>query len=158
MTREEFAAQVTGITRPLYYVACSLLPVMADREDALQNSIVRGLTRCESLRDETKLRPWITRILINECYTILRQKKRVYLTADVPSAQGGEVDFDLRDAVGALPEKKRIALTLHLEGYATKEIAQILRVPEGTVKTRLRDAKQLLRKSLGENNIEEVLA
>ena len=158
MTREEFAGQVTEMTRSLYYVACSLLPVMADREDAIQNCIVKGLMRCELLRDESKLRPWITRVLINECYTILRQKKRVYLTADVPSAPGGDVDFTLRDAVEALPEKKRIALTLQLEGYTSKEIAQILRVPEGTVKTRLRDAKQLLRKTLGETEMGEVLA
>ena len=158
MTRDEFAEQVTEMTRSLYYVACSLLPVMADREDALQNSIVRGLTRCETLRDKTKLRPWITRILINECYNILRQKKRVYLSADVPSVPDSEVDFTLRDAVEALPEKKRITLTLQLEGYTAKEIAQILHVPEGTVKTCLRDAKQYLRKTLEKEEFEEVLA
>jgi len=156
MKREEFAEQVLSMTQALYYVACSLLPVMADREDALQNSIVKGLTKCEALRDEAKLRPWITRILINECYTILRQKKRVLLSAEVPPTPDDGVDFALRDAVMALPEKKRVALTLHLEGYTMKEIARILRVPEGTVKTRLRDAKKTLRRTLEEG--EEVLA
>jgi len=156
MKREDFAERVLSMTQALYYVTCSLLPVMADREDALQNSIVKGLTQCEALRDDAKLRPWITRILINECYTILRQKKRVLLSADVPPAPANGVDFTLRDAVMALPEKKRIALTLHLEGYTMKEIARILRVPEGTVKTRLRDAKKTLRRTLEEG--EEVLA
>ncbi len=156
MKRDEYAERVTAMTGSLYYVACALLTVPQDREDALQNGIVKGLTRCETLRDADKLRPWITRIVVNECYTLLRQKKRIVLSDEVPSMPPDDVDFALRDAVLALPEKKRVALTLHLEGYTAREIANILRVPEGTVKTRIRDARQSLRDTL--TDAEEVLA
>ena len=156
MKREDYAEQVQAMTKSLYYITCSLLSVQADREDALQSSIVRGLYKCETLRDEGKLRPWITRILINECYTILRQKKRIVLSDEIPSRPYEESDPSLRDAVMALPEKKRIVLTLHLEGYTIREIAQIVHVPEGTVKTRIRDARLTLRQALQDE--QEVLA
>ncbi len=158
MNPDAFARQVVDLTKPLYYVACTLLASPHDREDALQNCIVRGLSRCESLRDESKLRPWITRILINECYTLLRQKRRLIPMEQVPEPPPAEgVDAALRDAVMALPEKRRIPLTLSLEGYTAKEIAQALRIPEGTAKTRIRDAKQALRLLLSDTD-GEVLA
>lgn len=156
MRRDAYAEQVTAMTQSLYYIACSLLPVMADREDALQNCIVKGLTKCETLRDEAKFRPWITRILINECYALLRQKKRMVLAETIPAAPAEDVDVALHDAVRSLPDKKRIPFTLHLEGYTIAEIARILHVPEGTVKTRIRSAKLTLRAELSEG--EEVLA
>lgn len=156
MRREAYAKQVMGMTQSLYYIACTLLPVMADREDALQSCIEKGLTKCETLRDEQKLRPWITRILINECYTLLRQKKRIVLADAVPPPPVEDMDMALHDAVMGLPDKKRIPFTLHLEGYTIAEIARVLRIPEGTVKTRIRGAKLALRAELSEG--EEVLA
>jgi len=148
MRRTDYAEKVTAMTQSLYYLTCTLLSIPQDREDALQNCIVKGLTRCETLRDESKLRPWITRILINECYTLLRQKKRIVLAAEVPTPSPENIDPGLRDAVMTLPDKQRIPFTLNLEGYTAKEIAQALRLPEGTVKTRIRDAKLALRKAL----------
>lgn len=156
MRRDDYAELVMSMTQSLYYVTCSLLAVQADREDALQNCIVKGLTKCETLRDARKFRPWITRILINECYSILRQKKRIVLATEVPAPPQPEMDPGLHDAVMALPERQRVALTLQLGGYTAKEIAQIVHAPEGTVKTRIRDAKLALRAQLTENG--EVLA
>lgn len=156
MKREEYAQRVQEMTKSLYYVACSLLPQRADREDALQNSVVKGLVKCETLRDADKFRPWITRILVNECYTILRQKKRVVLAQEVPAPPVEGMDVGLHDAVMSLPDRLRVPFTLQLEGYAAREIAQTLRIPEGTVKTRIRDAKRSLREALADG--EEVLA
>lgn len=150
MKREDYAERVTALTNSLYYVTCSLLPIPADREDALQNCVVKGLTKCETLRDESKFRPWITRILINECYAILRQKKRVVPMLEVPSPPADDIDLSLHDMVMSLPDRTRIPFTLQLEGYVVREIASILRIPEGTVKTRIRDAKLALRASLAE--------
>lgn len=159
MRREAFAEQAMSMTNSLYYVACSLLPVHADREDALQNCMIKGLTRCETLRDDTKFRAWITRILINECHNLLRQKKRVVLIEQLPETEDTapeHVDIAVRDAVTSLPDKQRVPLILHLEGYTTREIAQALHLPEGTVKTRVRAAKVILRNTL--TTREEVLA
>lgn len=156
MTREEYAGRIQALTKSLYYIACSLLAVQADREDALQSCVLKGLMKCETLRDAQKFRPWITRILINECYGILRHKKRVTLPGNLPEASAAEVDPSLRDAVLSLPDRLRIPFTMQLEGYTAREIAQVLRIPEGTAKTRIRDAKASLRRALAVG--EEVLA
>ena len=156
MRRDEYVEQVMQLTRSLYYVSSSILPVMQDREDAIQNSIVKGLQKCETLRDRDKFRGWITRILINECYTILRQKKRVVLAEEVPQPPPGEVDLALHDAVMSLPDRIRVPFTLQLEGYTAREIAQSVGIPEGTAKTLIREAKLALRAALADG--EEVLA
>ena len=58
-------------------------------------------------------------------------------------------DMDLAAAFAELPEDARVALTLyHREGYAVREIAQVLGEPEGTVKSRLSRARTLLRQKL----------
>lgn len=148
MTRDEYAGLIAEQTQSLYYIACSILPVQADREDALQNCVVKGLTKCESLRDIAKFRPWITRILVNECYTLLRQKKRLVLQEDIAAPSQEGIDLSLHDAVRQLPDKLRIPFIMQLEGYAGREIAQALRIPEGTVRTRVREAKRVLREAL----------
>lgn len=151
MNREMFEARVMELMRPLYYMACTLLSDRADREDALQSCLEKGLRKCASLRDETRLKTWITRILINECYSLLRSKRRMVPTEDVGTGGVEDgVDVGLRDAVNGLPEKLRLPLLLQLEGYGVREIAQVLRVPEGTVKHRLRAAKQQLREALSD--------
>lgn len=156
MNRETYAQRVQEATRSLYYVACTLLAGQADREDALQSCVVKGLVKCETLRDDEKFRPWITKILLNECYSLLRQKKKVVLYEDVPDRPEEPVDYALRDAVLSLKDKYRIPFTLKLEGYTVPEIAQALGIPEGTAKTRLREARRILRDALEDG--EEVLA
>ena len=156
MNRAAFEEHVVALMQPLYYVACTLLPGKADREDALQNCLEKGLIKCEGLRDPKKLKPWITRILINECYSLLRGKKRLILVDDLPVTPSAEIDVSLRDAVLALPEKERLPFMLQLEGYTVREISTTLRVPEGTVKFRLRAAKAALRTQLLDG--EEVLS
>ncbi len=101
----------------------------------------------------------MVRILINECYTILRKSKRIVL-ADAPEdsndSPSDPMDGHLRDralheAVQALPEKHRLAVVLHyIEGATVQEAAAMLRVPVGTVKSRLNAARGLLRAALRE--------
>lgn len=56
MKRDAFVERVVPLMEPIYYVACSILPAQADRDDAIQNALEKGLRKCETLRDETKLR------------------------------------------------------------------------------------------------------
>ncbi len=156
MKREDFAAQATAMMRPLYYIACTILPEKADREDALQNCLEKGLRKCAALRDETKFRSWITRILVNECHNIHRKGKRLVLTDTLPEAQAEDFDIALHDAVSSLPDRLRIPFMLRLEGYSVKEVSQILRIPEGTAKHRLSEARAQLRHEL--DDMKEVLA
>ena len=148
MKREVFSKEVLSLMEPLYYVACSILTAPADRDDALQSALEKGLQKCDSLRDETKLHAWITRIVVNECKALLRQKKRVILTDDFSLQAAEEMDIALYDAVSSLPDKLRLPFMLKVEGYQVAEISKILRIPIGTVKHRIYQARQSLRTEL----------
>ncbi len=155
MTQAAFEERITALTETLYRVSATLLPRPCDRQDAVQSCILKAWRHCGGVRDERAFRPWLIRILINECYTLLRKGKRMVLAEppengyDPHSAQAR--DQDLRDAIDALPEKQRLAVVLHyIEDASVEEIAKALRIPVGTVKSRLSAARAALRSALRE--------
>ncbi len=151
MQREAFAEQATALRGALYYVSYSLLRNPDDQEDAVQETIRKALEKLDTLREPKYLKTWLIRILINECHNTLRRRKREFPSEALPDVAPRDADGAVFDAISALPEKHRLPLVLHhYEGYTTREIASILRVPEGTVKARLVRARDLLKKSLEE--------
>lgn len=73
------------------------------------------------------------------------QKKREIPSEEVIAYVPPDAEADLHDAVSSLEEKLRLPVVLHyLQGYTTREVAQILRTPESTIKSRLARARQLL--------------
>ncbi len=160
MTQTAFEESVTALTETLYRVSAALLPRLCDRQDAVQSCILRAWQHKDRVRDPAAFRPWIVRILINECYTLLRKNRRIVL-AEPPEPAGGYSpvedslrDQDLHDALHALPEKQRIAVVLHyIEGASVQEVAGMLRVPAGTVKSRLHTARAALRGILEEESL-----
>lgn len=156
MNKNEFTDRVLAVEGRLYRVAYGMLRNEQDRNDAVQEAVIRAWQNLDRLRDEAIFETWLTRILINECYNLLRARKRVVPLEAVsePSAvQNGGAE--LRDAVLALSPDKRIVVILHyMEGYRTREIASILRLPEGTVKSRLKRARKDLKDMLSEGGVE----
>lgn len=146
MTKEAFIEQVTALTNMLYRVSYGLLANPEDQADAVQESIRKALCKRESLRDDQFFRTWLVRILINECRNIQRRGGREIPAEEIVLAAPPEANRELYEALMALPDKYRLPVMLHyIEGYAVMEIARMLRVPEGTVKTRLRKARGLLK-------------
>lgn len=139
MTHEEFAGRIVAMQGTLYRVASSILPQLCDREDAVQSCIEKAWRKQASLRDASRLEGWVTRILINECYSLLRMRRRE-MPMDAmpePAAPPGS-DPDLYRFFSGLPDKLRLPMVLHyLEGYDVQEVAAMLRLPEGTIKSRL---------------------
>ncbi len=153
MTKEEFSAQITAMTKTLYRVSCGLLRSEADREDAVQETILRAWEKLPTLRSEERFRPWVIRILINSCYAIGRQRKNVVSLEDYPIRDTGQPPETriLRDAILTLSEDYRLAVILHyIEGYGVKEIAEMLDAPVGTIKARLHRAREMLKRELEE--------
>lgn len=75
MEKEAFERELLALTDTLYRVSASILPRQCDREDAIQESILTALQKRERLRDDGALRAWVVRILVNNCYDILRSQK-----------------------------------------------------------------------------------
>jgi len=150
MNKDTFTRLALAQQRTLYRIAISYTGHLPDAEDAMQEALLRAWNKRHTLRDETLFGTWLTRILINECKTILRRRKRNVPAGTLPFASVPAPDEDaalLRAELMALPEKYRLPLVLQaLEGYSIREVAQLLHLPEGTVKSRIARA----RKKLGE--------
>jgi RNA polymerase sigma-70 factor (ECF subfamily) len=114
-----------------------------------------------TFRPGAKFSTWIFTIVYHACCDRLARRKR-WSDAELPDradpsagpealAEAGDDARRLRAAIEALPEKYRTVITLfHLQGKQYDEIATVLDLPMGTVKTHLFRAKELLRKALGD--------
>ena len=149
MLQVDFIQRVRACERRLYRVARTMLPQECDCEDAVQETLLRAWDRRDTLRQEAYFDTWLIRILINQCKTFYRRRppEPAELTEDIVQVPSEETP--LLEALMALPRKQRVALELHyIEGYSVAETARILRLPEGTVKWRLKRGRELLKQSL----------
>ncbi len=155
MTQDEFARRVVAMQDTLYRVSTTILPRLCDREDAVQETIERAWRMRARLRDESALSAWVVRILINECYTTLRKRKRERLSDTLPERETGpDANPNLYRMFTSLDEKYRLPMVLHyVEGYSVEETARMLRLPLGTLKSRLYRGRGLLRTVLEEASL-----
>lgn len=155
MDKQEFTRRVLAMENRLYRISCGMLESHQDRLDAVQEAVLKAWSHLPGLRVEKYFETWLTRILINECHNIQNMRRRtVALEQLAEQAAEPEQDKNLRAAISALEEKLRLPLLLYyMEGYRTREIAQILQIPEGTVKTRLQRARRRLRTMLEEDGL-----
>lgn len=109
-----------------------------DRDDAVQEALLRAWEKRRTLREEQYFKTWLTRILIRVCVDMQRRKKRVIVSDNLPEQIAPEPpDPLLREAIEQLEPTLRAAVVLYyLEGYDIRETASLLRVPQGTVKSR----------------------
>lgn len=156
MTKEEFAGRIVAMTDVLYRVAWSQLGQEADREDAVQETIRRAWEKRDHLRDERYMQTWVIRILLNVCDNHRRRSARMFPAEHIPAVQRQSGDTPLLDALFTLEEKFRLPMQLrYVEGYSVAETARILRLPEGTVKSRLSRGRDKLRDLLKEEVLDQ---
>ena len=145
MTDNEFTERLTQMRETMYRVSCTQLHDPGDRDDAVQEALLKAWHNRHKLREERYMKTWVVRILINECHNIQRKKKREKPLADVVEKADfaeSDSDIELRDALFRLNDKLRLPVVLHyIEGYRVKEIAKILGIPKGTVLWRMSKAR-----------------
>lgn len=151
MNDSEYMRRVRAVEGRLYRIAQVMLWREADCLDAVQEAVFRGWMRRDSLKDPNRFEAWLVRILVNQCRDMLRRRKRGPLPLDAEISREDRLceDLQLRQALRALPEKYRLPLVLHhLEGYSVREVAQMLKLPEALVASRLYQARGALRRLL----------
>lgn len=125
--------------------------------DVVQESILHAYEAIRGLKQPAFFKTWITRILINCANTALRKNNKVLLYEETPEpADMGkrclEETWDLRTAMDKLPENHRTAVLLkYYSDMKVSEIAAVMKVPEGTVKSYLSRARQELKAYLEED-------
>lgn len=148
--QEAFVEVYRLIGASLYGAALRLMKRPEEAEEAVQESFVKFFEKAGTIRSGS-LSSWLHRVTINHCLDRLRSKghQTEELPADLPggSAAGAETArIDLGRAVSRLPEQARLVFLLHdLEGYKHREVATALGISEGTSKSQLFRARELLR-------------
>jgi RNA polymerase sigma-70 factor (ECF subfamily) len=165
MDGQGFSSRMQAMSEVLYRVCASQLSNPSDREEAVQECVSKAWEKLATLNDERYFQTWIIRILINVCHDIQRRNTRsVPMEEKELSAHGSEksafqddgVDElrELRAAILGLKEELRLPLVLRYAcGFSTREIARMLGLQNGTVRTRLSRARAHLRAALRQNTL-----
>jgi RNA polymerase sigma-70 factor (ECF subfamily) len=157
---ESFGTLVERYDRAVYNLCLRTLRDGEEAKDAAQEAFFKAYRGLHTFKTGAKFSTWIFSIAYHACCDRLNRRKR-FSGAEMPDradpspgpealAERSDEASRLRAAIDALPEKYRTVITLyHLQGRQYDEIARVLDVPMGTVKTHIFRAKELLRKRLG---------
>ena len=137
----------------LYRVAFSILRTEDEINDAISNTTVIVFEKTHTLKNEEYFKTWLTRILINECYKIYNQNKKIIYLENYDQEKltynDTYVDDDIKNVIKNLDKDlKQIVILYYFEDFSVKEISKIIKIPEGTVKSRLSRARKELEKAL----------
>lgn len=168
-----FEEQAMPLMDQLYSAAMRMTRNPSDAEDLVQETYLKAYRGFERFQEGTNLKAWMYRILTNSYINRYRQKQRRPDESDIADVEdmylyrrlGGEnsdigssaedaflnsvTDTAVKTAIEALPENFRIAVLLaDVEGFAYKEIAEILEIPIGTVMSRIHRGRKALEKHL----------
>jgi RNA polymerase sigma-70 factor (ECF subfamily) len=181
---KKFEEKILQLLDALYGAALRLAKNPDDAEDLVAEAVSKAWANREGLKDQDRFRPWLFRIMTNTFYSDCRKgtnkMKTLTLDENCSEEEGSfslfeelhepilfwkrnpEKEFlnkllreDLQKAVDDLPEDFRMVVVLsQLEGFNYQDMAQILDVPIGTIRSRLSRGRELLQKSLWQHAIE----
>jgi RNA polymerase sigma-70 factor (ECF subfamily) len=152
MTKEQLGNLIIASQETMYRVAKTLLRSDADCADAIQEAVVKAFSGIQTLRKDSYAKTWLVRIVINECYAIMRRQQRLVPIDDFTVAAAEQADYsELYDVLSRLPEEIRLAVTLYyIEGYSVREVAELMNTTQSAVKNRLMRARAKMKKDLAE--------
>ncbi len=156
----EFEARLRESGTLAFRVAYSVLRHRQDAEDAAQDAFVRAHREFASLRDRERFRAWLVRTtwrLAVDRWRGNRRREGRELAAELPAPPATSEEITVSReraahvwrAIDGLPEKLRVVIVLSaIEGHDVRDVARLLEIPEGTVKSRLFLARRALSERL----------
>lgn len=161
MTDDDFMQAVNRNNQRLFLIALSFTKSTYDAEDILQNVFVKLLKHPKSFSDKEHLDKWLTTVCVNESKNYIKLPFKYHKNIDdcdfVSSANfDSTTQIDLYNAVMRLSKKERTVIHLfYYENLSIKDIAEMLKIKESAVKTRLSRARVNLKEQLGDEWIDE---
>ncbi len=152
-----FRPLVERYQRVLFTVAVRMLGDRDEAADAAQSAFVRAYEKLATYDDSHKFFSWLYRILVNECLNVKRGRRGMEPLDPRLAGPGNPLETleaserraRVQKAIATLPRTLREVIVLrHYAGLSYLEIAELIDVPEKTVKSRLYDARQQLGRTL----------
>ncbi len=159
--REAFGILVSRYAGQARRIAWAILLNPHDGDDAVQDGLLAALKKLQRYDPTRPFGPWLLRVVANAAAD-RRRRRQVRQTEPIPAnassrgpgpdvvAERSELRAALERALAELPERQRVAIVMFdAEGYAHRDIAEVLNVPEGTVRSDVFHARRRLREALG---------
>ena len=158
ITKEQYTCLVKKYIDTVFRIALNYTGSFHDAEDITQDVFLALLRQQKDFERDEHIRHWLIRVTVNACKKWHRSPWRRHISfeeyaAALPDATAQ--DRSVLEAVMALPRKYRLPIYLYYyEDYSTQEIADILRIPKGTVCTYLSRGRGILKMSLEDEDDE----
>lgn len=141
-----------------YKTAKAILKNDDDVYDAIQNALMSMYQNFNNLKEQKYFATWGVRIVINKCYDLLRKNKKIELydkLEECVTEDNYNLDYNgINKLVNGLDKNLYLIVILYYyDDFSIKEIAEILEMPEGTIKSKLSKARSTLRKNLEKEGI-----
>lgn len=160
---EAFENLVIPLKNKLYKTGMAILKNDDDTCDAIQETLISAYKSFQNLKNKEYFNTWITRILINKCYDIIRNNKKISYINKEMEVYSNTSYYDIYKSESRVErvlnlidsDLKLVSVLYYYDEYSVKEISELLNIPEGTVKSRLSRARdkmfEILKKEEGDN-------
>lgn len=153
-----FELLITNYKQAMFYMAKTILKNDEDCADAIQESIIKAFLNIHHLKEPSFFKTWLIRIVMNECYQLLRKSTNIIPIDSIlePSYnQAISQNLEIEEALDHLSnEHRQLLMLFYTVGLSIKEIAEILTLPENTVKSKMHRARQKMKDYLTEKGKE----
>lgn len=144
--KEAFSQLMRDNAQAMYKVAKAILKNDDDVADAMQETALACWEKIHTLKKAEYFKTWMIKILINQCNAIYRQNQRVIsdeYTQEAADVENEYANIEWKEFLKHLEEKYRTVVILYyVEGFKVREVAQLLEISEGTVKSRMAAARK----------------
>ncbi len=147
-TESEINELVEKYSSLIFRISYCILCNQQDAEDAVQETFLKYLTKAPEFNDEEHRKAWLIKVSANISKNMLmfRLRRDSVDIDEIKNIGIAQNDFETFELIMSLPAKYKIVMTLYyVEGYKTKEIAEIIDINEDTVRKRLQKGRELLK-------------
>lgn len=148
-TEEEIKELVENYSSLIFRISYCILCNVYDAEDAVQETLLKYITKAPEFNDEEHRKAWLIRVAANISKNMLmfRVKRETVNMDDIENIGIAQNDYETFELIMSLPAKYKIVMTLYyVEGYKSKEISEIIGIGEDAVRKRLQKGRELLKK------------